>query len=201
MQLLLVSFTSFPPSNTAKYGLGPLLTVNQNSVSQGIERPDIRCPVCMAQTAREWKQAAQNLRYLSHQSKRPKSSRKNSSEPKSKLDAVQKLDSEDGSRRQAVCPQKEDKVGRPKVRIDVLETQERAKEQATLQQRRLAARQHQGCHKETIHGAIILKVYVIDDEQSRRQDDRQRSGLGSSSCRQGRGVDEHLQSIHQDNLR
>lgn len=82
----------------------------------------------------------------------------------------------------------------------MLEAQERAEEQTTLQQRRLATRQHQGRHEETVHGAIVLKVYMIDDEQSWRQDDRQRGGLGSSSCRQGRRVDKHLQSIHQEQL-
>ena len=86
----------------------------------------------MTQTSREREQATEHLPYLSPHCEGTKSGCEDRYDAHAQLDAIEESYSEIRERRllpQAVSAQKVDKVRRREVQVDVLETQERCKEQ------------------------------------------------------------------------
>lgn len=73
----------------------PVRTIDQKSVGEGIHRPDVRCPICMAQSSRKGEKSAQNLRQLVPECEGAERSAKDSCNATAQFDAVEPLDAED----------------------------------------------------------------------------------------------------------
>lgn len=71
------------------------LTVYQHSVGERVHCPNIRCPICMAETSREREESLENLRDLLIVNERSESKASHNNDAESKLDAVEELDVKD----------------------------------------------------------------------------------------------------------
>jgi hypothetical protein len=73
-------------------------TENQETVRKGIHGPQVGSPVGMAETSRERKESAQNLRNLTFGGERAKGNPEYSEDTSAEFDTVEELDTENGLR-------------------------------------------------------------------------------------------------------
>lgn len=135
----------------------------------------------MAEAAREGKQPAQDLRYLPPERKRAEGGSENAKYARPQLEAVEKLEAENGLGRQAVGPEQEHHVGRGQVGVDVLHTEQSREDQAAGEEARFVPGQNQGGNQDPVHAAVVLEVDVVNNQKPRRQEDGDGSGLGGLS--------------------
>ena len=110
------------------------LTVNQNTIREGVHGPDVWCPVSVAEASREREQSLQDLwnLFVIHEWSECKAS--NYADAQTQLDTVGKLDVKDGARSKAIRAQQVDKVCRGQVEVNVLEAKQGGENNAASQE-------------------------------------------------------------------
>ncbi len=88
-------------------------TAKQDSVKRCDQGPKVGCPVRVVKSASERKEPRQNLRYLSHQEKRPEGSQKHANDSVCKRDEVLDLGLSRG--RHTERPQQINKISRLRI--------------------------------------------------------------------------------------
>lgn len=147
------------------------LTGYDEAVRKGVQRPDVRRPVRVAEPPREREQPAQQLRHLSQCHKWPKCRRKDRRDPSTKLQTVQNPRAEHIVRRQAVRAQEEDKVRGREVEVDVLEAQQGGEDEAAGEEGGARAGEDEGEEEDAVEEAVVLEVDVVDYEEARGEED------------------------------
>lgn len=111
-----------------------ILTVDQNTIREGVHGPDIRCPVSVAEASREREQSLQDLWHLFviHEWSECKAS--NYADAQTQLDTVGKLDVKDGARSKAIRAQQVDKICRGQIEVNVLEAKQGGENNAASQE-------------------------------------------------------------------
>lgn len=99
------------------------LTVDQDTIRERVHGPDVGRPVSVTKTSREWEQSLQDLRDLLIVDEGSERKTCDKSNAQAKLDAVEELYVEYGTRSEAVGAQQVNKVCRRQVKIDMLEAQ------------------------------------------------------------------------------
>jgi hypothetical protein len=100
------------------------LTIDEHSVRQGVHGPNIGGPVGVAESPREWKESAEQLRDLSPSREWPECSSEDGSYANAEFDAVCPLHPKEVLRMQTVGSEQIHKVRGRQIQIDVLEAQQ-----------------------------------------------------------------------------
>lgn len=157
-----------------------MLTVYEEAVRKGVQRPDVGRPVRVAEPPRKGEEPAQQLRHLPQRDKRPKRRREDGCDPPAELQAVQDPRAEHIARRQAVRAQQEDEVRGREVEVDVLEAQEGGEDEATGEEGGAGAGEDEGEEEDAVEEAVVLEVDVVDDEEARGEEDGDCGGVGGA---------------------
>ena len=134
----------------------------------------------MTQTTREWEQPPDDLLDLAPVHKRTKRDGSDGQHSKTELQRVGEAYPEDGSSAHAVGSKEEDEIGRRQVEVYVFQAQQHGKQQTAVQQRGRLARKDQGQNQNPVEKSIVLKMDVIDDQQSRGKQDRQGGSMSGA---------------------
>lgn len=99
---------------------------------------------------------------------------------------------------EAICSEEVDEVCRRKVEIYVFEAEKCGEQQSAFEKGRLLLSEDDREDEQAVHGAIVLKVDMVDDEQSWREKNSQGGGMCSVLVR--RSHNESMQRVDQDEL-
>lgn len=167
------------------------LTWNQGTVYERVHRPEIWCPVRMAQSPRERKKPIFQLKKLI--GKWPKSNCEDTHYADPEFNNIQESRAKNVLRIQAVGAEEVDEVGQREVKVDMLEAKQSSKQEPTGE--KLLASQNKRENQDAVHESVVLEVDMVDDEEARREEDRQAGNMSRLFIRKRSRLDESESSI------
>lgn len=118
----------------------------------------------MAQSSREWEESILQLQKLIPVGKRAKCNPKHAQHADAELERIDESRAQDGLWVEAMCPQQVHEPCQSEIEVDMLQTQQDGKQYPAVEKRRLLPCHDHRQHQDPVQKAIVLEVYVIDNE-------------------------------------